>query len=724
MADNSATVITRSQKRRARKKARKSQQNNNNNNNIIPTISIDDEHIVDYRVDSPETVEENTEKKPMRKSRSLDDDEIVKIQELNDDDNNSLSTISLKLDDPPQVTIISTEDELKLRHFLEGLNLVNSPENAVKQIYEKSTSETIKQQRAKKRLALEQYFMPQMENPRYLDVISEETSDFSDKEPSNLTRHLKQGTPEMETKPPVPMKMKKTVKKIAKPQHVTTVAEVVCCERAQGVEVVYLDDDSSSSDDEETTKLEQNSIILNELTPPPTPDENFQQNETVFSNVITPSRSPSSDGSSSHTLSTTKYNPNCSIADIQSICKDEELLKNDQKFNPLTLREICINFLLTLPFGIEMLQELADVSSSIDNLTNCLPSQILPKIAPNLPHFTNNNNNVTNFVDEIRSSEDATRKEDTLNVCKVVNNQSGLDRLLAIIQNEPFRCNSITYNNIPSSQHQQDVNDDEENCCVARLKAKNLSEWLELAREKTIMCDTTSNMKKRRSSLPQDLYKRQMIYIEEKEREIQRELERLEEEKLKLATEMARTSDDIVETRQFQPNDYVISRRGDYAIHNEGKLKIRPMSMPTEFFRQQMYEEYMSQIAEREERKQQKVIKLSNLCENNCDNNNTTRKILNTIIDVENEFMEKVKEKQKQGILLERKSEEKINQQQPATINSNDNEVNCVLVIDGNTVKKGITEQLPKHLQEFVDITNSTTDGEFETAKIKTKQTF
>lgn len=62
MADNSATVITRSQKRRARKKARKSQQNNNNNNNIIPTISIDDEHIVDYRVDSPETVEENTEK--------------------------------------------------------------------------------------------------------------------------------------------------------------------------------------------------------------------------------------------------------------------------------------------------------------------------------------------------------------------------------------------------------------------------------------------------------------------------------------------------------------------------------------------------------------------------------------------------------------------------------------------------------------------------------------
>ncbi|CAH1381085.1 unnamed protein product [Tenebrio molitor] len=322
----------------------------------------------------------------------------------------------------------------------------------------------------------------------------------------------------------------------------------------------------------------------------------------VYSNVVSPpapSPSPSlSSGSSSRatSLCTAKYNPmSSSIADMDSI--------NDNIDSPRSLRELCIHNLMSHPFGSDILQELADVSSSIEHLTNNL-------LAPaNLPAF----------------------------------------------MRKPSNGNS------------------------ARLHAKDLSEWLQLARNKsTSESDLTKDENRmgpgtqRRTSLPQEFYEHQMRYLEAKEREIQRELEMLEEEKQKLTTEM-------VPTRHFHLEDYHISRRGDFA---ESK-KSRPLSMPaaTEFFRRQMYDEYMGKIAAMEERKQQKVIKVTPV---------DASLEAKSSQGIQDEFMDKVKQKQKMGKLGRDESDEDRD------------------LMDGN---------LPKHLKEFIDIAqqaaeNSAGDGE------------
>jgi hypothetical protein len=238
----------------------------------------------EYRVDSPKTL---PKKQPV-KSRSLDDDD-VKIQELSEvsesedkeckaivseaesdvewetaasiaepqPQTGSLSSLSLVLEKytTEPVSLISPEEELNLRNFLEGLNLVNSPEDAFRAC-EASTMESVKSRRARKRAALEQYFAPIAQNPRFLDVISEETSDLSDRELS-VTQHLKQGTPEPEVPPPP--RPRKTRRVITNPAilvgtkiiDVPSVTHEICSgsalQSSSEAEVVYLEEDSSNS---------------------------------------------------------------------------------------------------------------------------------------------------------------------------------------------------------------------------------------------------------------------------------------------------------------------------------------------------------------------------------------------------------------------------------------------------------------------------------------------
>ncbi|XP_046392306.1 uncharacterized protein LOC124160493 [Ischnura elegans] len=84
-------------------------------------------------------------------------------------------------------------------------------------------------------------------------------------------------------------------------------------------------------------------------------------------------------------------------------------------------------------------------------------------------------------------------------------------------------------------------------------------------------------------------------------------------------------TEDNVQKRQFDAEKYRISKQGDIAIEIAGASELsggghgkqkRPVSMPPavtggEIFRQQMYMEYMHKVAERAERKQHKVIKLT-----------------------------------------------------------------------------------------------------------------
>lgn len=1091
MSDN-GSATSKSKKRRQRRKNRKHNdaQDNNDDNDVNPSscdtkdnVVMESRHVeeikVSYRVDSPVETTKKTPKlsKIPIKSKSLDDDEMVKIQELSetsetedrDKDNQAivseasgsetdkeeitdskttppskgtLSSLSLTLEEytPDETTLMSPEDEQKLRNFLEGLNLVSGPEEAAKHAYEKDT-ENIKTKKIQKRAALEQYFLPISQNPRYLDAISEEPSDRdSDREQPDLKQHLKRGTPEMELpgKPPAPPpRLNKNKRKtppqnyaapIQQPLAVLVDAKIVdspgitegyistskAAEATSSVEIVYLDSTESNSpadydsndsyalesqkstSNEEISKEEaiangvsssesdtigkssedistnknkektektdkvhpiytniivnnaqisnnvnekyesvvQNknaqsnlmtickkdngtlertyeelsgrnetvttststrcsfvvkcdkstnetdtkqrmieSSILSQLTPPPTPEDmspkngvndlpcfvetdssrieevitnhgnakninekdskteiKEKQGETgiqkdastkdqipskeisgykkysdkvktplkeenvkkeigiLYTNVISPpppSRSPSISSSSSvdSSLCTAKYNPlNSSIADVTSIAKDEDLNKETPQSQPLTLREICLKFLLTLPFGPDVLQELADVSESIESYTNNLPSKILPKLIPNLPAFVNkpesdpNNDSCKLSVGTMPIAKDwvgiPTEKDPKLLMCVSPKQKEQLDKSKPLSDeagklidlHEKFvnrrhqeevkkeAEEKVTITNVSKStsnvsvtsptgnrlleiiNEEPSTNDENylyfeekepvgvgatlprtKNAETARLRAKNLTEWLNLARNKSMSESNLSsaadipenNLRKdfntqptpkRRTSLPYDLYERQMVYLQEKEREIQRQLEQLEDEKRKLNADMA-------PSRQFQAEDYYFSRKGDFAESKSAPSRPASMpAMPTEFFRQQMYEEYMDKFAEREDRKQNKVIKVSSAK----DDNEATRKEIIHPIHIEKEFLDKVKQKQEQGKLG--RSRESVGRE--GSLDKEKEEDEPVLVMDGDELKGA--RQLPKHLQEFVSITKQVADGELE----------
>jgi hypothetical protein len=422
----------------------------------------------------------------------------------------------------------------------------------------------------------------------------------------------------------------------------------------------------------------------------------------VYSNVVSPpapSPSPSlSSGSSSRatSLCTAKYNPmSSSIADMASI--------NDNIDSPRSLRELCIHNLMSHPFGSDILQELADVSSSIEHLTNNL-------LAPaNLPAFMRkpSNGNV-DLPAKDKWVGLAIEGDPRVLICLSPTQRSQLDKskkvgdeaskLLDLHEKFIYRTGYHDAVERQAKSEMPSIKADVSNRLLAiirdaeephrlsaraesaRLHAKDLSEWLQLARNKsTSESDLTKDENRmgpgtqRRTSLPQEFYEHQMRYLEAKEREIQRELEMLEEEKQKLTTEM-------VPARHFHLEDYHISRRGDFA---ESK-KSRPLSMPaaTEFFRRQMYDEYMGKIAAMEERKQQKVIKVTPV---------DASLEAKSSQGIQDEFMDKVKQKQKMGKLGRDESDEDRD------------------LTDGN---------LPKHLKEFIDIAqqaaeNSAGDGEW-----------
>lgn len=456
----------------------------------------------------------------------------------------------------------------------------------------------------------------------------------------------------------------------------------------------------------------------------------------VYSNVLSPPRpaSASSESSESEESSrcTVKYNPNSSLADVASIAKDEETLETTKTNEPLSLRDIVLAVLVSLPFGEEILKELAEVSKSIERFTNKLPFKGLASendtasAQTNQEMWTNRSNSYEaeqqkilelhkNFALRRGSSKNTIHDQAIIN--NIGNREADLlspNRLLTIIREEPSETETTQEFLFPADNSEQ------------RLKAKNLGEWLTLARHKsksTSNLDCTNipinNLRRtietaqseqakfsntRRRSLPQEIYEKQLIDIMEKEREIQRELEMLEEEKRKLRAEIAPSRQ-----KEFQVDDFYVSKKGDFAEIREdaNSRQERPASMPvfpTEFFRQQMYEEYMDKFSERQERKQQKVIKISSSNDLEPEKHVLLRsKEIIHPIEIEQEFMDRVKEKLRKNNSSDGDSSEKRSEAaeelESSKIQEN-NEAPPVLVLDRDKVK-GV-ETLPRHLQEFV----------------------
>ena len=220
-----------------------------------------------YRVESPDTNKMKNKKLPqMYKSKSLDDDDDrVEIKEIADiDEDVSVVTeadvdikweVAQDWDTMPyadEVTTQNTEnidpigtDETELRTFLETIDLPTSPESAAKLMHAFASSNDICARRTKKREQLAQYFLPTYHNPRYLDVISEEGSDISDREQKDVKFIWKSDI----------MDDVISVDGMSSEIPLVTTSFI---QKSSSVEIVYLDnsDTSSSSDLDEFDKYD------------------------------------------------------------------------------------------------------------------------------------------------------------------------------------------------------------------------------------------------------------------------------------------------------------------------------------------------------------------------------------------------------------------------------------------------------------------------------------
>lgn len=423
----------------------------------------------------------------------------------------------------------------------------------------------------------------------------------------------------------------------------------------------------------ENTLFEQERNVLNKETDEMNGPENLPEDtplnilrKITKTSALSPPRSPSlsSNGSCSSrgtSLCTARYNP--SIGDIASLAKDEELAQASLNFKqPARLRELCLNFLLSQPFGADVLKELANVSKVIDEFTSSLPSKVITSL----------------LKDNVK------QRQLTQLANKLFNIPATIKMSATITETEP------------KDSKEDDLYLYYEENEKSRLQAKELSEWLELARNKSV---SETNLTKigvnqtkkqpranysRRASLPNNFYQQQLLLIQEKEREIQRQLEELEEEKRKLLS------------AQFTPDDYIISSKGDIAIYNEKKKPFNTTATPTEaeVFRQQMYDEYMQQLAERDDRRMNKVIKLSAPRPSEHSPKESKFETIHPT-DIEDEFMEQVKKRKLGGGVGDAVDSDEIS----SGIFDSDSEP--IIILDGSSVS--CTKVLPRHIQEFAE---------------------
>ncbi|XP_043066320.2 uncharacterized protein CAP isoform X10 [Drosophila bipectinata] len=191
----------------------------------------------------------------------------------------------------------------------------------------------------------------------------------------------------------------------------------------------------------------------------------------------------------------------------------------------------------------------------------------------------------------------------------------------------------------------------------------------------------------RRASLPRELHEQQLKYILSKEEELKLEVERLQHERRRLMEEMQRAP--VLPAPQ---------RRESY--RPAAKL---PTLSEDEVFRQQMAEEWMNKVAEREERRHNKIIRISKI-EDEAEHATAER---GTISD---EFLDRVKERRHKLSMPADSDWESGAESQPQP-NANqsqgesDVEAPPVRILEGQA--EANLRQLPRHLREFAKFSTS-----------------
>lgn len=220
---------------------------------------------------------------------------------------------------------------------------------------------------------------------------------------------------------------------------------------------------------------------------------------------------------------------------------------------------------------------------------------------------------------------------------------------------------------------------------------------------------------KRRGSLPKEIHDRQIEYILQKEKEIQEQIRQLEEEKRlahfesKTVTESSFVSSNNSNTVKESEQSVTVNGKQTHFESSRESQNLKAgkaanlVSAPSEGekFREQMYCEYMDKVAEREERKQNRVIKISNapavetvipvVHEKSAQCSETMKR---TCSEIEEEFISKAKERwDKMGF------KDPESRDSPVVIEHK------VKVLDGEGEKD--LKKLPTHLQEFVEFTSN-----------------
>ncbi|KAM3967317.1 LOW QUALITY PROTEIN: cbl-associated protein [Aphomia sociella] len=220
----------------------------------------------------------------------------------------------------------------------------------------------------------------------------------------------------------------------------------------------------------------------------------------------------------------------------------------------------------------------------------------------------------------------------------------------------------------------------------------------------------------RRPSLPKDLCDQQMEYIRRKEKEVEAEIRRLENEKINAPeipkrgprAPLIRDQEEII-----KKDSHFIKKNVEHNTQQDKgdnrRLRSLFSSSQEELLRDKMYSEYVSQMAQRQERKQHKVIKITNsgteLNSKSVSKSMPALDLLNSKVNnrIEKEFISKARERwNKLGIKDPETEDEREDRnniyREPKVIEHK------IKVIEGG--KETDVQDLPNHLQDFVRFTS------------------
>ncbi|XP_063360557.1 uncharacterized protein LOC134649649 [Cydia amplana] len=240
----------------------------------------------------------------------------------------------------------------------------------------------------------------------------------------------------------------------------------------------------------------------------------------------------------------------------------------------------------------------------------------------------------------------------------------------------------------------------------------------------------------RRPSLPKDLCDQQMEYIRQKEKEVEAEIRRLENEKLSFPVQLKRgprapliSEAEVYNEQITRTSSHSMLLKKDSELKlsalksskvpekpDKGKLSVFSSSQE-ELLREKMYSEYVNQMAEREERRQQKVIKITNnskpvasTSENPFSKSMPALDFLDSKVNnrIEKEFIWKARERWNKLGIKDPETEDERDENNKDVYKEPKVFEHKIKVIEGGEEKD--VKKLPSHLQDFVRFTVKDTD--------------